>query len=234
MDGPPSEGVPPAAGLPLEALADCCPPAGPPLAGDPLAGELLEALLGAPEAEALEALLGALLLLEEALLDDALLEAELLDELLDEELLLDDALAVCSSSEKSISSGGSPSLLEDGSGGIRDSSARWSESVYTGEDSPRLLLLGSALLGSALLLARCERLLDCSPLLEDALACSLERSPDSTLGIELLGCEGLLAVEILGLELELLGELGDGMLLAVDGLEDELLEDDCDWDCDCD
>ncbi|WP_288132670.1 hypothetical protein [Microbulbifer sp.] len=225
MDGPPSEGVPPAAGLPLEALADCCPPAGPPLAGDPLAGELLEALLGAPEAEALEALLGALLLLEEALLDDALLEAELLDE----ELLLDDALAVCSSSEKSISSGGSPSLLEDGSGGIRDSSARWSESVYTGEDSPRLLLLGSALL-----LARCERLLDCSPLLEDALACSLERSPDSILGIELLGCEGLLAVEILGLELELLGELGDGMLLAVDGLEDELLEDDCDWDCDCD
>lgn len=197
--------------MPADVLADWGPPAGP-----PLAGELLEALLGAPEAEALALLLDALLLLDDELLDE---------ELLEEELLLDDALAVCCSSEKSISSGGSPSLLEDGSGGMRDSSGRWSESVYTGEDSPRLLLLGSELL-----LDDRERLLDSSPELEAVRACSLERSPDSILGIELLGCAGLLAVETLGLELELLGELGDGMLLAVDGLEDELLEDD--WDCD--
>jgi len=56
------------------------------------------------------------------------------------------------------------------------------------------------------------------------------------LGMEEFGCARLLAVDILGLRL--LGELCDGMLLAVDGLDFdwlllELLEDcDCDWDCD--
>ncbi|MBY6212456.1 hypothetical protein KUV95_12935 [Microbulbifer agarilyticus] len=115
-----------------------------------LLGELLDALLGAPEALALacELLLAALLLDE--LLDE-------LDEEL-EELLLDELLAVFCSSEKSISSGGSPSLLEEGSGGMRDSSGRWSESLYTGEEGLRLAV-GSA----SLLLCALERRLDSSP-----------------------------------------------------------------------
>lgn len=109
-------GAPPLGCPPAEALAwpPLWAPAGELLAGELLDGELLEALLGA----LLEALAGALLadelLLEDALLDDALLEE------LDDELLL----AVFSSSEKSISSGGSPSLLDEGSGGIRDSCGR--------------------------------------------------------------------------------------------------------------
>ncbi|MFC6634657.1 hypothetical protein [Microbulbifer taiwanensis] len=80
-------------------------------------------LAGWPEAELLE----ADALLDEALLEDALLDEALLleDELLDEELEED----VCSSSEKSTSSGGSPWLLVDGSGGIRLSSGRWSDSL---------------------------------------------------------------------------------------------------------
>lgn len=81
---------------------------------------------GAPDAPLFEALLAAEALLAELLADEALL-AELLDELLDE-LLLDELLldedAVCSSSEKSISSGGSPSLLVEGSGGMLLSSGR--------------------------------------------------------------------------------------------------------------
>lgn len=79
----------------------------------------------APLADA-ELLLAEVLLAAE-LLADALLDAALLDEeLLDEELLED---ALCSSSEKSTSSGGSPSLLVEGSGGIRRSSGRWSDSL---------------------------------------------------------------------------------------------------------
>ncbi|MCW8125141.1 hypothetical protein OQE62_01020, partial [Microbulbifer halophilus] len=64
----------------------------------------------------------------EALLDAALLldEAELLG-LEELEELLDDA--VCCSSEKSTSSGGSPSLSVDGSGGMRRSSAGRSDSL---------------------------------------------------------------------------------------------------------
>ncbi len=236
--------LPPLGGLPaLDALAGAppllgCPPAEalacPPLwalAGAPLAEELLEGEL--LDGELLEALLGALLLEEaladELLLDDALLEelAEELDEELDEELLL----AVFSSSEKSISSGGSPSLLEEGSGGMRDSSERWSESLYTGVDE-LLLAVGS----SALLLEERERRLDSSPSREAVLDSLLERSPDSMLGKEVFGCAWLLDVDMLGLRL-LLGELGDGILLAVDGLDCDLLEDeleDCDCDCDCD
>ncbi|MBN8432433.1 hypothetical protein JF535_16445 [Microbulbifer salipaludis] len=221
-------GLPPLAGLPvLEALAGAPPSPACPLA-DALAcpppwapeGELLDALLGAP---LLDALAGALLL-DEALLDDALL-LEALEEL-DEALL-----AVCCSSEKSISSGGSPSLLEEGSGGMRVSCGRSSDSLYTGVDG-FLLAMGS----SALLLGSRERRSDSSPVSEAVLDCSLERSADSMLGKEVFGCAGLLAVDMLGLRL-LLGELGDGMLLAVDGLDCDLLEDeldDCDCDCDCD
>ena len=39
------------------------------------------------------------------------------------------------------------------------------------------------------------------------------------LGKEVFGCAWLLEVETLGLLRLLLGELGDGMLLAVDGLD---------------
>ncbi|WP_145924344.1 hypothetical protein [Microbulbifer aggregans] len=75
---------------------------------------------GAPDAPLFEALLAGLLAAE-ALLAELL--DELLDELLLDELLLDED-AVCSSSEKSISSGGSPSLLVEGSGGMLLSSGR--------------------------------------------------------------------------------------------------------------
>ncbi|WGL18130.1 hypothetical protein PVT68_07490 [Microbulbifer bruguierae] len=108
----------PLAGLPaLDALAGAPPPEGPPLA-EALCWALADELLA-------EELLGALLEAL-ALLEDELLDEELLDEL-DEALLL----AVCCSSEKSISSGGSPSLLEEGSGGMRESSGGRSESLYT-------------------------------------------------------------------------------------------------------
>ncbi|WP_193164962.1 hypothetical protein [Microbulbifer hainanensis] len=113
-----SLGAPPLrlAGLPALAWAP------PPWAlADWEAGLLAEALLSAGELFAGEALLAEALLLD-ALLDDELLE----DELLDEELLEE---AVFSSSEKSTSFGGSPSLLLDGSGGILRSSARRSESL---------------------------------------------------------------------------------------------------------
>ena len=94
---------------------------------------------------------------------------------------------------------------------MRDSSGRWSESVYTGVDS---LLLAVA---SAGLLAL-ERRLDSSPLSDEAVLASwLERSLDSMLGMEVFGCARLLAVDMLGLRL--LGELCDGILLAVDGLD---------------
>ncbi len=217
-------GLPPLAGLPaLEALAGAPPPP-----GCPLADALACAPPWAPEGELLDALLGAPLL-------DALAEALLLEALLLEALEeLDEALlAVCCSSEKSISSGGSPSLLEEGSGGMRVSCGRSSESLYTGVDG-FLLAVGS----SALLLAWRERRSDSSPESEAVLDCSLERSADSILGKEVFGCAGLLAVDMLGLRL-LLGELGDGILLAVDGLGFDLLDDelddcDCDWDCDCD
>jgi hypothetical protein len=67
------------------------------------------------------------------LVDALLFEAELLDEELFEEELLDEELleaeAVCSSSEKSISSGGVPSWLEEESGGVRLSSGDCCESV---------------------------------------------------------------------------------------------------------
>ncbi|AQQ68646.1 hypothetical protein Mag101_14150 [Microbulbifer agarilyticus] len=72
--------------------------------------------------------------------------------------------------------------------------------------------------------------MDSSPWSEALDACSLERSPDSILGKEVLGCAWLLEVDTLGLRL-LLGELGDGMLLAVDGLDCERLLDELD-DCD--
>lgn len=236
-------GLPPLAGLPaLDALAGAppllgCPPADalawPPLWA-PEGGLLADALLDGEllDGELLEALLGALLeALAEALLADALLldDALLLEALLEE--LDDELLAVCCSSEKSISSGGSPSLLEDGSGGMRDSSGRRSESLYTGVDG-----LPLAVGSSALLLDERERREDSSPLREAVLDSLLERSPDSILGNEVFGCAWLLEVDMLGLRL-LLGELGDGMLLAVDGLEDDLLDDelddcDCDWDCD--
>ena len=110
---------------------------------------LLEALLGAPEALALAELLEAL---DEEL--DAALDEELEDELLEE------LLAVFCSSEKSISSGGSPSLLEEGSGGMRDSSGRWSESLYTGVDGLRLAVGSESLL---LLLRDRERRSDSCP-----------------------------------------------------------------------
>ncbi|WP_160154454.1 hypothetical protein [Microbulbifer sp. ALW1] len=161
--------LPPLGGLPaLDALAGAPPPEGPPLADAwALAGELLDGEL--LDGELLEALLGALLealaLLADALLDELLLEEELLEALLEE--LDDELLAVCCSSEKSISSGGSPSLLEEGSGGIRDSSGRRSESLDTGVDG-LLLAVGS----SALLLDERERRCDSSPLRDDAvLAC---------------------------------------------------------------
>ncbi|HEY8569318.1 hypothetical protein [Microbulbifer sp.] len=225
---------PPAGGLPaLDALAGAPPPDWPPAAavdwpplwpppwapaGELLDGELLEALLGAPLAEAL------LALLDDELLEE--LEEELEDEL-EEELLL----AVCCSSEKSTSSGGSPSLFEEGSGGMRDSSGRWSDSLYTGVDG-FLLAVGSP----SLLLWERDCRADSSPLREeDVLDCWLERSLESMLGNELFGCARLLAVDMLGLRL-LLGELGEGMLLAVDGLDCDWLEDeldDCDCDCDC-
>ena len=108
---PPEERAPPEAGFAEDALADCAPPD---------AGLPEDALL---DGELLDALLGALLL------DDELLAEALLDEALLDEELLDDELAVCCSSEKSISSGGSPSLSEEGSGGMRDSCGLWSESV---------------------------------------------------------------------------------------------------------
>ncbi len=87
-----------------------------------LAGALLDALLGALlDAEALA-------LLDEELLLDELDELEL-------ELELEELLALCCSSEKSMSSGGSELLLlDEGSGGVRESSGRWSESLYTGVD----------------------------------------------------------------------------------------------------
>lgn len=118
--------------------------------------------------------------------------------------------------------------MEDGSGGIRDSSGRWSESLYTGVEG-LLLAVGS----SALLLEDRERREDSSPLFDAVLDSLLERSADSILGNEVFGCAGLLDVDMLGLRL-LLGELGDGMLLAVEGLDFDLLDDeldDCDWDC---
>ncbi|TLM76610.1 hypothetical protein ACONUD_10980 [Microbulbifer harenosus] len=122
--------------------------------------------------------------------------------------------------------------MEDGSGGIRDSSGRWSDSLYTGVDG-LLLAVGSP----SLLLWERDRRADSSPLREDVLDCSLERSPDSMLGKDVFGCARLLAVDMLGLRL-LLGELGEGMLLAVDGLDCDWLDDeeleDCDCDCDCD
>ena len=91
-------------------------------------------------------------------------------------------------------------------------------------DSPRLFPLGSALLD----VLRERLALDSCPRLDAVLLCWLALSPDSILGI-LLGMDWLLLVEILGLALGLLGELGDGILLAVDGLDCELLD-----DCDCD
>ena len=223
---PPLLGWPPADALawpPLWAPAGALLPEGELLDGELLDGELLDG-------ELLDALLGALLeaLADALLADELLLDEELLEELeeLEEELLL----AVCCSSEKSISSGGSPSLLEEGSGGIRDSSGRWSESLYTGVEGLRLAV-GS----SALLLDERERREDSSPLRDAVLDSWLERSPDSMLGKEVFGCDWLLEVDTLGLRL-LLGELGDGMLLAVDGLDCDLLDDeldDCDWDWDC-
>lgn len=225
-----SSGAPlPLGGAPAE-LAEA--EAGEPLAGEPLlawealddgellAGELLDALLGALlEADAL------------ALLDEELLLDELDELALELELELEELLALCCSSEKSISSGGSELLsLDEGSGGVRESSGRWSESEYTGVDWLLVLAVGS----SALLCER-ERRLDSSPLLDAVFAWSLERSADSILGIDEFGCARLLAVDMLGLRL--LGELCDGILLAVDGLDCERLEllellEDCDWDCD--
>lgn len=215
----------PAGGEPAGLLAPPWAVAGvPPLGWPPPDCPLLddgEALAGEP----LEALLGALLAEEALELLEALLEDELLAELVEE--LEEELLAVFCSSEKSTSSGGSPSLFDEGSGGIRDSSLR-SDSEYTGVDWLRLSAVGS----EALLDER-ERWLDSSPLSDAVLACWLERSPDSILGIDVFGCELLLAVDILGLRL--LGELCDGELLAVDGLDCDWLElDDCDWDCDCD
>ncbi|GAB2521220.1 hypothetical protein [Microbulbifer agarilyticus] len=72
--------------------------------------------------------------------------------------------------------------------------------------------------------------MDSSPWSDAVVACSLERSPDSILGSDVFGCAWLLEVETLGLRL-LLGELGDGILLAVDGLDCERLLDELD-DCD--
>ncbi|WP_143735671.1 hypothetical protein [Microbulbifer mangrovi] len=115
---------------------------------------------------------------------------------------------------------------------MRESSGRWSESLYTGVDGLPLAL-GSC----ALLLDERERRSDSGPLLDAVDACWLERSPDSILGMEVFGCEGLLDVDMLGLLRLLLGELGDGILLAVEGLDFDWLDDeldDCDWDWDCD
>lgn len=112
---------------------------------------------------------------------------------------------------------------------MRESSGRRSESLYTGVDGLPLAVGSCALL----LLDERERRDDSSPLREAVEACSLERSPDSILGIEVFGCDGLLEVDILGLRL-LLGELGDGILLAVDGLDLDWLEEDELDDCDCD
>lgn len=137
----------------------------PPLAGLPA---LAWALAEEPPAEALLAEDALSEALEEALLDELLLE------LLEEE-------AVCSSSEKSTSSGGSPSLLVEGSGGMRLSSARWSDSLYTGvERSPRREPSGPLALAVRL---RC----DSSPLREPVLDCWLDSLPDSMVGMELLG-----------------------------------------------
>ncbi|WGL18129.1 hypothetical protein PVT68_07485 [Microbulbifer bruguierae] len=70
----------------------------------------------------------------------------------------------------------------------------------------------------ALLLDERERWdCDSSPLREAVLLCWLDSLPDSILGNEVFGC-ALLEVDMLGLLL-LVGELGDGMLLAVDGLD---------------
>ena len=114
---------------------------------------------------------------------------------------------------------------------MRESSGRRSESLYTGVDGLRLAV-GS----SALLLDERERRSDSSPLFEAVLLSWLERSADSMLGNDVFGWAWLLDVDTLGLRL-LLGELGDGILLAVDGLDLDWLEeelDDCDCDCDCD
>ncbi|MGL6161664.1 hypothetical protein [Microbulbifer sp.] len=163
----------------------------------------------------------------EALLEeDALLEA-LLDEALLEELLELEEEAVCSSSEKSISSGGSPSLLVEGSGGIRLSSGRWSDSLYTGvERSPLRELSGPLSLAERL---RC----DSSPLREAVLW--LDSLPDSMLGRSMLG--RLLETVTPGIPwLGLLDELLEGMpALAVEDwllLEELLDEEELDWDCD--
>lgn len=78
---------------------------------------------------------------------------------------------------------------------------------------------------------------DDSLLLDAVDDCSLDLSPDSIVGIRELGCVLLFDVEMLGLELRLLGELGDGILLAVEGLDWDLLFDeleDSDSDCDFD
>lgn len=122
-------------------------------------------------------------------------------------------------------------MLEDGSGGIRDSSGRWSDSLYTGVDG-FLLAVGSP----SLPLWERDCRADSSPLRDDdVLDCWLDSSPVSILGNDVFGCARLLAVDMLGLRL-LLGELGDGILLAVDGLDGDELDDDEleDWDCDCD
>lgn len=200
----------------------------PPLceAGPPALERAPPAAEGCPPAEALlaeaalseaEALLDAALLLEEALLE--LLGLEEL-----EEALLDDA--VCSSSEKSTSSGGSPSLSVDGSGGMRLSCGRWSDSLYTGEErSPRAV--GSGMLSPAERLRREE---DCSPLREAVLSLLLDSLPELMVGMLELGW---LLLVLPGMPwLGWLDELLDGiLLLAV-----------CDWlwllleelDCDCD
>ncbi|WP_237063584.1 hypothetical protein [Microbulbifer zhoushanensis] len=201
--------------------------------------------------DGLPALAEALGLLDDALLDWLLADASLaellavaallLEELEDDELLLDDD-ALCSSSEKSISSGGWPSLLLEGSGGMRRSSGCASDSLYTGLEGESRRAVGSGMLSPAELRRRASSL----PESEAVLACWLDRSPDSMLGIEVLGWAELL----LGIEEELLRLLGGllwGMLLAVCGLDwlwerldellddcdDELLDDGWDWDCDC-
>lgn len=115
----------------------------------------------------------------------ALLEAELLAEALLDEALLEEVLleeAVFSSSEKSTSSGGSPSLLLEGSGGIRRSSDGWSDSLYTGDDG--LLRALESGMPSPAELRRCE---DDSPLRDAVLLCWLDSRPDSMLGIEVFG-----------------------------------------------
>ncbi|WP_237066687.1 hypothetical protein [Microbulbifer guangxiensis] len=196
------------------------PPEGPP----PLAGEP-EALLLA----ALDALLAELV--AEAELLEALLAELLLEALLLEELLLEDA-AVCSSSEKSISSGGSPSLLVEGSGGMLLSSGRRSDSLYTGDDGWLFRAVGSGMESDAELWRR----LCSSPLLAAVVASRLASLPDSMVGMLVFVRLSLLFGMLwLGEERE---ELLEEVLLAVCGwlwlrLEDGLLGLGCDWDWDC-